>query len=102
MFQAITTQYFGPTNTKHSRIRAKCAAGSVVVEWDDSLSPDNNHQHAADVLRAKLIEEARARAVKQLKAADKPIPTKISAGGWEKQLAGGCMANGHRVFVFVD
>jgi hypothetical protein len=52
--QAIITTYHGPTNTRGSRITAKCAAGSVSVGYDHALNIDGNHCAAAQALRAKL------------------------------------------------
>jgi len=52
--QAIRTRYVGPTNTRGSRITAKCEAGSVSVPYDDALNSEQNHRAACDKLRAKL------------------------------------------------
>lgn len=45
--QAIVTKYIGPTNFKGSRIRAKCDAKSIIVNWDSSLGVSENHAKAA-------------------------------------------------------
>lgn len=50
IFQAITTRYIGPTNTRGSRIKATAAAGSVTLHYDDSLSSSVNHARAAEAL----------------------------------------------------
>lgn len=52
--QAITTRYFGPTNTKGSRVKATAAAGSITVGWDDRLNHDRNHCLAAKKLALKF------------------------------------------------
>lgn len=52
--QAIQTKFLGPTNTKGSRIRATCWLTSVTVEWDYSLSVEENHKAAIDALVDKL------------------------------------------------
>ena len=52
--QAITTKYAGPTNSRGSRIIAKCAAGSNTVAYDYALNIDANHRAAALALVAKL------------------------------------------------
>jgi len=52
--QAIQTKYIGPSNVKGSRIKAKCAAGSLTMSWDDALNPRANHQLAAEALAKKL------------------------------------------------
>jgi hypothetical protein len=52
--QAITTKYFGPTNTRGARIKASCPAGSVSVPYDDELNTEEMHTAAFKVLVAKL------------------------------------------------
>lgn len=52
--QAIITKYHGPTNTRGSRISAKCAAGTIYVPFNHSLNPEQNHRHAADMLTKKM------------------------------------------------
>jgi len=52
--QAIVTKFFGPTNSRGSRVKAKCQAGSVTLGWDHALNPDGNHDAAAQALASKL------------------------------------------------
>jgi hypothetical protein len=52
--QAITTTYHGPTNTKGSRITARCAGGSKTVWYDHALSLEANHRSAAYDLAHKM------------------------------------------------
>lgn len=52
--QAITTKYIGPTNTRGSRVKARCEAGSITVHWDHALDVEDNHTVAAKTLRTKL------------------------------------------------
>ena len=52
--QAIITKYIGPTNTKHSRIKATAAAGSITVEYNHSLDIEGNHVAAAKKLADKF------------------------------------------------
>jgi len=54
MFQAITTKYFGPSNARGSRIKAKAAAGSIMVSYSYSLNPEQNHAAAAQALALKF------------------------------------------------
>ena len=54
MRQAVVTKFLGPTNTRGSRVNAKCAAGSLTVSWDHALSVDGNHASAAKALVEKL------------------------------------------------
>ena len=54
MFQAIVTKYYGPTNTRGSRIKATAAAGSVTVSYNCGLSQGDNHKAAAEALARKF------------------------------------------------
>ena len=53
MFQAITTKYLGPSNVRGSRVKATCAAGSIILTWDDALNSQDNHERAAQRLAEK-------------------------------------------------
>lgn len=76
--QAIQTKYFGPTNSRGSRIKATCAAGSLTIPYPYALSGQAAHRAAADALITKL--------------------------GWDKgyhgEILGGQLADGTYVFVF--
>ena len=52
--QAIITKYFGPTNSRGSRIKAQCAAGSVTIDYPYELSGMYCHAQAAKALIKKL------------------------------------------------
>lgn len=55
--QAIVTKYIGPTNTKESRIKATCAAGSITVGYhsiDHARHEQDRHQLVAAMLQKKL------------------------------------------------
>lgn len=54
MFQAIITKWIGPTNTRGSKVKARCAGGSVTLHYDDALNLDENHHRAAFALRVKM------------------------------------------------
>lgn len=59
--QAILTKYTGPTNTKGSRILARCQAMRIVVGFDYSLDIEGNHVAAA----AELCRRMDAQCVKK-------------------------------------
>jgi hypothetical protein len=52
--QSIRTRYYGPTNTRGSRIVAKCYAGSLSMPRDYSLDPDQDHARVAGLLASRL------------------------------------------------
>lgn len=52
--QAIETRFFGPTETRGSRIRASCEGGSLYVPYDHALDREANHREACKRLCEKL------------------------------------------------
>ena len=54
IYQAITTKYLGPTNHRGGRVKATSQAGSLTVEWDHALNPNDNHTAAAKALATKM------------------------------------------------
>lgn len=80
--QAIQTRFICPTNTKGTRIKAWCAAGSITIPYPYDLSGQACHRRAAEALASKL--------------------------GWVKEkaksygdgLLGGCLPNGDYCFIF--
>ena len=52
--QAIRTKYLGPTDTRGSRIRASCDAGSITIPYPHELSGQAVHRAAVDALLIKL------------------------------------------------
>jgi len=52
--QAIRTRYIGPTNTRGSRIQAKCEAKTIYVSYDHALNIDGNHAAACRKLAESL------------------------------------------------
>lgn len=52
--QAIICKYFGPTNSKGSRIKAQCSAGSITISYPHELSGQAVYRKAAEALVAKL------------------------------------------------
>lgn len=53
--KAIVTRYHGPTNTRGSRVSAKCEGGGrVSLAYAHELNSEQNHAAAAATLAAKL------------------------------------------------
>lgn len=78
--QAIVTKYHGPSNTRGSRITAKCDAGSITIPYPHELSGSACHRKAAEALIAKL--------------------------GWTDEfygkIAGGQLPSGEYAWVFIN
>ena len=52
--QAITTKYVSATNTRGSRIKASCQAGSISIPYPSELTGQACHRAAAEVLAQKM------------------------------------------------
>lgn len=52
--QAIETRYHGPTNTRRSRISARCEAGRISIPYPHELNNEEGHDLAARTLILKL------------------------------------------------
>lgn len=52
--QAIHTRFISPTNTRGSRYKATCEAGTLTLSADHALDSDANHLRAAQALITKL------------------------------------------------
>lgn len=53
--QAIETKFLGPTDSNYNnRIKATAAAGSIIIDWDDNHSIEDNHKYAAEMLCNKF------------------------------------------------
>ena len=48
--QAIRTRYYGATNSRGSRIQAKCEARTIYLPYDHALNLDGNHRAACEAL----------------------------------------------------
>lgn len=55
--QAIVTRFYGPTNFKGSRIKARCSRGSITVQFPYDLSGADCHAYAVALLLQKFSKE---------------------------------------------
>lgn len=74
--QAIITKYLPVTNSRGSRIKATCAAGSVTIDYPHEFSGMDCHAKAAYALLTKMQ--------------------------WDYKLMGGQLPSGDYAFVLVD
>lgn len=75
MYQAIITEYLGPTSLRWARIKATCEAGSSLFDYDQGVDETQNHVSAALKLATRL--------------------------GWAGNWHGGGLPGGKYVFVLV-
>lgn len=91
--QAIVTKYLGPTNSRGSRIKATCEAGSLSVPYDYGLSDYGRHKQACDALRLKLAKSI----------AKRHPGEDYRKSSWLKPMVGGGLPGGSGyAFVFVE
>ena len=74
--QAIHVKYLPCTNTKGSRIKATCQAGSIIIDYPHELSGMDCHAKAAYALLTKMH--------------------------WDYKLVGGQLPSHDYAFVMVD
>jgi hypothetical protein len=89
--QAIITTYKFATNTRGSRILARCTRGSISVSYDHSLDNCANHIAAAQALVNRFIKED------QLTRSEHPIDNP-----WNRDRAVGQLPSGSYAHVFVN
>ena len=89
--QAIITTYKPATNTRGSRILARCTRGSISVSYDHSLDNCANHIAAAQALVNRFVKED------QLTRSEPP-----RLNPWNRDRAVGQLPNGSRAHVFVN
>ena len=89
--QAIITTYKFATNTRGSRILARCTRGSISVSYDHDLDTDFNHIAAAQALVNRFIKED------QLSRSEHPIDNP-----WNRDRAVGQLPSGSYAHVFVN
>ena len=59
MYQAITTRFLAPTNTKGPRVVATALTGRHVVDYDQSKGIEANHTRAAKLFAEHFFWEGR-------------------------------------------
>ena len=89
--QAIITTYKFATNTRGSRIFARCTRGSISVSYDHSLDNCANHIAAAQALVNRFVKED------QLTRSEPP-----RLNPWNRPRAVGQLPSGSYAHVFVN
>ena len=60
--QAIVTKILPPTGSAGTRVKASCAAGSIIVPYDHSRDDEGNHNEACRLLLGTLKWDAHEKA----------------------------------------
>jgi len=87
---AIHTKYLPATDSNGSRIKAKCARGSIVIPFPHELTGDETHRAAAHALVTRFLKEDEA----------KGIPRETNF--WSRAFVSGSLPNGSMAHVFLS
>lgn len=88
--QAIVTRYVPATNSRDSRMKAKCARGSVMISYDYGANDEEAHKAAASALVAKFCKEDSAK-----------YGTPIDGNPWNRKRVIGSLPSGETVHVYI-
>lgn len=91
--QAIITKYYGPTNSRGSRIKASCERGTIWFPYPHEISgTENVHRAAVAALIKKFVEED---------FREREIPA--IANSWNcMEYASGQIRDGEYAHVFIE
>lgn len=86
--QAIHTKFIPPTNTRCSRIKARCDRGSIMVPYNTQGDTDP-HRYAVECLIAKFCDED-----------EKRDGTPKNENPWARAFISGELPDGTQTHVF--
>lgn len=88
--QSIQTKYLPATDSNGSRIKAKCARGSITIPFPYELIGDETHRAAVHALVNRFLKEDEA----------KGIPRETNF--WNRAFVSGSLPDGSMAHVFVS
>ena len=88
--QSIQTKYLSATESKGSRIKAKCARGSIVIPFPHELSGDDIHRAAVLALVTRFLDEDSAKGT--------PRETNF----WNRSFVSGSLPDGSMAHIFLS
>lgn len=88
--QSIQTKYLPATDSNGSRIKAKCARGSIVIPFPHELTGDAIHRAAVLALVLRFLDEDAAKGT--------PRETNF----WNRAFVSGSLADGSMAHVFLS
>jgi len=86
--QSIQTKYLSATDTRGSRIKAKCARGSIVIPFPHDLSGDDIHRAAVLALATRFLDE------------DSSKGTPRETNFWNRAFVSGSLPDGSMAHIF--
>jgi hypothetical protein len=88
--QAIHTKYLPATDSNGSRIKAKCARGSITIPFSYELIGDETHRAAVHALVNRFLKEDEAKGT--------PRETNF----WNRAFVSGSLPDGTYAHVFLN
>ena len=88
--QSIQTKYLPATESNGSRIKAKCARGSITIPFPHELTGDETHRAAVLALVTRFLDEDAAKGT--------PRETNF----WNREFVSGSLADGSQAPVFLS
>ena len=88
--QSIQTKYLPATDSNGSRIKAKCARGSITIPFPYELIGDETHRAAVHALVNRFLKEDEA----------KGIPRETNF--WNRAFVSGSLPDGTYAHVFLS
>ena len=88
--QSIQTKYLPSTDTRGSRIKAKCARGSITIPFPHELTGDAIHRAAVLALVTRFLDEDQAKGT--------PRETNF----WNREFISGSLSDGSMAHVFLS
>ena len=86
--QSIQTKFLPATESKGSRIKAKCARGSITIPLDYGLSGDDIHRAAVLALVTRFLDE------------DSSKGTPRETNFWNRSFVSGSLPDGSMAHIF--
>ena len=86
--QSIQTKFLSATESKGSRIKAKCARGSIVIPFPHELTCDDIHRAAVLALVTRFLDE------------DFTKGTPRETNFWNRSFASGSLPDGSMAHIF--
>ena len=88
--QSIQTKFLSATDSKGSRIKAKCARGSIVIPYPHELTGDETHRAAVLALVTRFLDEDSSRDITR------------ETNFWNRAFVSGSLPDGSMAHVFVN
>jgi hypothetical protein len=86
--QSIQTKFLSATESKGSRIKAKCARGSVTIPFPHELSGDDIHRAAVLALVTRFLDEDESKGIHR------------ETNFWNRSFVSGSLPNGSMAHIF--